>query len=211
MGPSGPTDCAEPFDRLRTVRIARAHRVSKSHAELHLCRDEALSAVQWPERSAGYATQSYGVGLLALLRPSPAKRPCLCQSPDCEISKVFALPPRAAYGQIIAESLGGQQQLTFTCRRFRKVCRRRSTPSARSCDSFLIWKRSRARRAFCYQNATKLKSGVSASSLKGWWTWSGSNRRPLPCHGSALPAAPQAHNACSAISILTYPERTVKH
>src|ERR1700733_12534336 len=27
-----------------------------------------------------------------------------------------------------------------------------------------------------------------------WWTWSGSNRRPLPCHGSALPAAPQAHN-----------------
>jgi hypothetical protein len=42
-------------------------------------------------------------------------------------------------------------------------------------------------------NATKLKSGVSASSLKIWWTWSGSNRRPLPCHGSALPAAPQAH------------------
>ena len=29
--------------------------------------------------------------------------------------------------------------------------------------------------------------------LKRWWTWSGSNRRPLPCHGSALPAAPQAH------------------
>jgi hypothetical protein len=27
-----------------------------------------------------------------------------------------------------------------------------------------------------------------------WWTWSGSNRRPLPCHGSALPTAPQAHN-----------------
>ena len=27
-----------------------------------------------------------------------------------------------------------------------------------------------------------------------WWTWSGSNRRPLPCHGSALPAAPQAHD-----------------
>src|SRR5580658_9936149 len=25
-----------------------------------------------------------------------------------------------------------------------------------------------------------------------WWTWSGSNRRPLPCHGSALPTAPQA-------------------
>ena len=28
--------------------------------------------------------------------------------------------------------------------------------------------------------------------LKRWWTWPGSNRRPLPCHGSALPAAPQA-------------------
>src|SRR5256714_4123298 len=26
-----------------------------------------------------------------------------------------------------------------------------------------------------------------------WWTWPGSNRRPLPCHGSALPTAPQAH------------------
>src|ERR1700686_766671 len=31
------------------------------------------------------------------------------------------------------------------------------------------------------------------SERKIWWTWSGSNRRPLPCHGSALPAAPQAH------------------
>ena len=30
--------------------------------------------------------------------------------------------------------------------------------------------------------------------IKGfWWTWSGSNRRPLPCQGSARPAAPQAH------------------
>src|SRR5579863_10080590 len=29
--------------------------------------------------------------------------------------------------------------------------------------------------------------------LERWWTWPGSNRRPLPCHGSALPAAPQAH------------------
>ena len=28
-----------------------------------------------------------------------------------------------------------------------------------------------------------------------WWTWTGSNRRPLPCHGSALPTAPQAHLA----------------
>src|SRR4051812_38708228 len=37
---------------------------------------------------------------------------------------------------------------------------------------------------------------ISASTQLGasnWWTWSGSNRRPLPCHGSALPAAPQAH------------------
>src|SRR6266700_811771 len=33
----------------------------------------------------------------------------------------------------------------------------------------------------------------SAKLLIKWWTWSGSNRRPLPCHGSALPAAPQAH------------------
>src|SRR5438067_5169214 len=36
--------------------------------------------------------------------------------------------------------------------------------------------------------------GGSAKLLKDWWTWSGSNRRPLPCHGSALPAAPQAHS-----------------
>src|SRR5580698_7974014 len=28
--------------------------------------------------------------------------------------------------------------------------------------------------------------------LSDWWTWTGSNRRPLPCHGSALPTAPQA-------------------
>src|ERR1051326_5903243 len=33
-----------------------------------------------------------------------------------------------------------------------------------------------------------LKAGRNA-----WWTWSGSNGRPLPCHGSALPAAPQSH------------------
>ena len=36
--------------------------------------------------------------------------------------------------------------------------------------------------------------GRDADLLSGnWWTWSGSNRRPLPCHGSALPTAPQAH------------------
>ena len=34
----------------------------------------------------------------------------------------------------------------------------------------------------------------SAIAPSEWWTWSGSNRRPLPCHGSALPAAPQAHS-----------------
>src|SRR6185312_13091223 len=34
-----------------------------------------------------------------------------------------------------------------------------------------------------------------------WWTWSGSNRRPLPCHGSALPAAPQAHSAVPLFSL----------
>jgi integrase len=44
-----------------------------------------------------------------------------------------------------------ERQLTFTCRRFRRACRRRSTPSVPSFDSFLIWKRSRAGRAFCYQ------------------------------------------------------------
>jgi hypothetical protein len=40
----------------------------------------------------------------------------------------------------------------------------------------------------CYQTE---KWGIG-KYLKRWWTWSGSNRRPLPCHGSALPAAPQA-------------------
>src|SRR5690349_24809855 len=44
--------------------------------------------------------------------------------------------------------------------------------------------------------------GESCKLLKIWWTWSGSNRRPLPCHGSALPAAPQAHKGRSANSIL---------
>src|ERR1039458_2375326 len=32
---------------------------------------------------------------------------------------------------------------------------------------------------------------------------SGSNRRPLPCHGSALPAAPQAHMRRDAIPLLS--------
>src|ERR1700690_654625 len=42
-------------------------------------------------------------------------------------------------------------------------------------------------------NATKLAEGDACKLLILWWTWPGSNRRPLPCHGSALPAAPQAH------------------
>src|SRR5580658_6350355 len=37
------------------------------------------------------------------------------------------------------------------------------------------------------------RTSQSFKSINSWWTWSGSNRRPLPCHGSALPAAPQAH------------------
>ena len=42
--------------------------------------------------------------------------------------------------------------------------------------------------------ANPRQKGELLSVVKGfWWTWSGSNRRPLPCHGSALPAAPQAH------------------
>src|SRR6185437_12069550 len=43
-----------------------------------------------------------------------------------------------------------------------------------------------------------------------WWTWSGSNRRPLPCHGSALPAAPQAHIWKECNSILTHAFALVK-
>ncbi len=40
----------------------------------------------------------------------------------------------------------------------------------------------------------KALQGLKELKLKkNWWTWSGSNRRPLPCHGSALPTAPQAH------------------
>src|SRR6202049_1324403 len=42
--------------------------------------------------------------------------------------------------------------------------------------------------------------------LRDWWTWPGSNRRPLPCHGSALPAAPQAH--CLRDTTTSCPLRT---
>jgi hypothetical protein len=43
-----------------------------------------------------------------------------------------------------------QRQLRFTSRRFRKACRRRSTPSPPSSECFRTWKRSRAGQAFCY-------------------------------------------------------------
>ncbi len=43
-----------------------------------------------------------------------------------------------------------------------------------------------------------------------WWTWSGSNRRPLPCHGSALPAAPQAHGKTERRLIFAQLSRRVK-
>src|ERR1035438_1484900 len=56
-----------------------------------------------------------------------------------------------------------------------------------------------------------------ATLPKIWWTWPGSNRRPLPCHGSALPAAPQAHSCGKAdarkagtSSIFYYPLGLVK-
>src|SRR5215471_11674030 len=43
-----------------------------------------------------------------------------------------------------------------------------------------------------FHGVEESKSSI-ATRWNDWWTWSGSNRRPLPCHGSALPAAPQAH------------------
>src|ERR1039458_9537068 len=65
----------------------------------------------------------------------------------------------------------------------------------------------------CYQTGR----GGACKLLKIWWTWPGSNRRPLPCHGSALPAAPQAHSCGKAdarkagtSSIFSYPLGLVK-
>ena len=43
-------------------------------------------------------------------------------------------------------------------------------------------------------NSSRENQNPASEALRIWWTWSGSNRRPLPCHGSALPAAPQAHS-----------------
>lgn len=33
----------------------------------------------------------------------------------------------------------------------------------------------------------------------GWWTWRDSNPRPSPCHGDALPAAPQAQRPAQVL------------
>jgi len=45
----------------------------------------------------------------------------------------------------------------------------------------------------CHAGPKETEKRSICKYLKIWWTWSGSNRRPLPCHGSALPTAPQAH------------------
>ena len=37
--------------------------------------------------------------------------------------------------------------------------------------------------------------------LKVWWSWGGSNPRPLECHSSALPAAPQPHTFCLNLNL----------
>jgi hypothetical protein len=39
------------------------------------------------------------------------------------------------------------------------------------------------------EEESTFRGRLKTSAKKGviWWTWSGSNRRPLPCHGSALP------------------------
>src|SRR3954470_6167243 len=43
-------------------------------------------------------------------------------------------------------------------------------------------------RSFC--------SGSTVLALREWWTCPGSNRRPLECDSSALPAELQAHSSC---------------
>ena len=68
---------------------------------------------------------------------------------------------------------------------------RRAVPESQ-CASLPWWRSSLTLSLFCEISGQALRGG-SAKLLKNWWTWSGSNRRPLPCHGSALPAAPQAH------------------
>src|SRR5579863_10701265 len=49
------------------------------------------------------------------------------------------------------------------------------------------------------------KSRVAQTLRFNWWTWSGSNRRPLPCHGSALPncaTGPRGRDATLLLSPL---------
>jgi hypothetical protein len=83
-------------------------------------------------------------------------------------------------------------QQSLDSRRDWKACRRRSMPSTLNCDSFRTWRRPCTEPEFCDQVLPGWKGGRGKQFIL-WWTWSGSNRRPLPCHGSALPAAPQAH------------------
>ena len=61
-------------------------------------------------------------------------------------------------------------------------------------------------RGYTLGNQANCRQGGELS----WWTWSGSNRRPLPCHGSALPAAPQAHSAGDNFYIVSGDSRFVK-
>src|SRR6266853_931015 len=41
------------------------------------------------------------------------------------------------------------------------------------------------RGSLCYERACRAEAGVAC---EGWWSQAGSNRRPLACHASALPA-----------------------
>jgi hypothetical protein len=45
------------------------------------------------------------------------------------------------------------------------------------------------------KDATKSRKGGASQWLKNWWTWSGSNRRPLPCHGMHQTANYRRHSA----------------
>jgi len=47
-----------------------------------------------------------------------------------------------------------------------------------------------------FEFATKCYQPIGRQSckwLKRWWTWSGSNRRPLPCHGKELYVCVRCH------------------
>ena len=61
-----------------------------------------------------------------------------------------------------------------------KVC----SEGSRKSPALVILKRKTAA-------SVQLKSAVSQYNL--WWSWTGSNRRPLECHSSALPAELQPH------------------